>query len=103
MGTSLAVHYRQSDIDRLLGVRSVKLALAGSTSKEQKLVLETALERHPKRVLWQMDEWIFRSAPDVDADVYIPADLYRRNARGIASYLFSGSMARESLWIALRS
>jgi hypothetical protein len=103
MGTSLAVHYRRSDIDRHLGVRSVKLTLPGSTSKEQRFVLDTALERHPRRILWQMDEWIFRDAPDVDADIYIPADLYRRNARGIASYLLSGSMARESLWIALRS
>ena len=103
MGTSLAVHYRQSDIDRHLGGRSVKLALPGSNSKEQKFVLDAALERHPKRVLWQMDEWIFRDAPDVDEDIHLPADLYRRNAKGIASYLFSGSMARESLWIALLS
>src|ERR1700730_3119155 len=35
MGTSLAVHFRQSDIDRYLGVHSVKLATAGSTSVEQ--------------------------------------------------------------------
>ena len=35
--------------------------------------------------------------------IYLPADLYRRNARGIASYLFSGAMARESLWILARS
>ena len=27
MGTSLAIHYRQSDIDRHLGVRSLKLAM----------------------------------------------------------------------------
>ena len=33
MGTSLAIHFRQSDIDRLLGVRSVKLAMNGSSSK----------------------------------------------------------------------
>ena len=103
MGTSLAIHYRQSDIDRALGGRSVKLALPGSTSKEQKFVLDAALERHPKRVLWQMDDWIFRDAPDVDKDIYLPTDLYRRNAKGIAGYLFSGAMARESLWIALRS
>ena len=37
------------------------------------------------------------------SDVYLPADLYRRNARGIAGYLFSGAMARESLWILARS
>jgi hypothetical protein len=103
MGTSLGLHYRQSDIDRALGVRSLKLALPGSNSKEQKFVLEAALERRPGRILWQMDEWIFRDAPDVDKDIYLPADLYRRNIKGIASYLVSGSMARESLWILARS
>src|SRR6266702_5280889 len=34
MGNSLAIHFRQSDIDRLLGVRSVKLAMTGSISRE---------------------------------------------------------------------
>src|ERR1700716_876233 len=99
MGTSLAIHFRQSDIDRLLGVRSVKLAMTGSNSHEQSFVLAAALERHPKRIIWQMDDWIFIDAPDIDADIYLPADLYRRNAKGVAEYLFSGSMAREWLWM----
>jgi hypothetical protein len=103
MGTSLAIHFRQSDIDKALGVRSLKLSMNGSTSKEQSFVLAAALERRPKRVLWQMDDWIFRNAPDVDSESYFPADLYRRNARGVASYLFSGAMARESLLIAARA
>jgi hypothetical protein len=103
MGTSLAIHFRQSDIDRILGVKSVKLSMTGSNSVEQSFVLAAALERRPKRVIWQIDDWIFRDAPDIDADVYIPADLYRRNAKGIAEYLFSGSMARESLWMLARS
>jgi len=103
MGTSLAIHFRQSDIDRLLGVRSLKLAMTGSNSREQSFVLAAALDRHPGRVIWQMDDWIFRDASDIDSDIYLPADLYRRNARGIASYLFSGAMARESAWILLRS
>jgi hypothetical protein len=103
MGTSLAIHFRQSDIDRNLGGRSVKLAMTGSNSHEQSFVLDAALARHPKRVLWQMDDWIFRDAPEIDADVYLSADLYRRNAKGIAGYLFSGAMARESLWILARS
>ena len=103
MGNSLAIHFRQSDIDRLLGVRSVKLAMTGSNSREQSFVLAAALERRPRRVIWQMDDWIFRDAPDIDHDIYLPADLYRRNAKGIAEYLFSGAMARESLWIVARS
>jgi hypothetical protein len=103
MGTSLGIHFRQSDIDRILGVKSVKLSMTGSNSVEQSFVLAAALERHPKRVIWQMDDWIFRDAPDIDADIYISADLYRRNAKGIVEYLFSGSMAKESLWIVARS
>jgi len=54
-------------------------------------------------VIWQMDDWLFRDAPDINADIYMPADLYRRNAKGIAEYLLSGSMAKESLWILARS
>jgi hypothetical protein len=103
MGTSMAIHFRQSDIDRVLGIRSLKLAMTGSTSHEQSFVLAAALERHPKRIIWQMDDWIFHDAPDIDADIYLPADLYRRNIRGLASYLFSGAMARESAWILARS
>src|SRR3984885_11251140 len=48
MGTSLAIHFRQSDIDRILGVHSLKLSLNGSTSTEQNFVLAAALERHPQ-------------------------------------------------------
>jgi hypothetical protein len=103
MGTSLAIHFRQSDIDRIVGVRSVKLAMSGSSSHEQSFVLAAALERRPARVIWEVDDWIFRDAPDIDSNAYLPANLYRRNAWGIASYLFSGGMARESLLMLPRS
>ena len=96
MGTSLAIHFRQSDIDRILGVRSLKLAMSGSSSREQSFVLSAAIERRARRVIWQVDDWIFRDAPDIDSGIYLPADLYRRNAKGIAGYLLSGAMARES-------
>ena len=103
MGTSLAIHFRQSDIDRVVGGRSLKLSMTGSSSHEQSFVLAAALARQPKRVIWEVDDWIFRNAPDVDADIYLPADLYRRNPRGIAEYLFNGVMARESAWMLARS
>jgi hypothetical protein len=103
MGTSLAIHFRQSDIDRILGVKSLKLAMTGSSSREQAFVLAAAMAERPKRVIWEVDDWIFHDTPEIDADANLPADLYRRNARGIASYLLSGAMAREALWIAARS
>jgi hypothetical protein len=103
MGTSLAIHFHQRDIDRALGVKSLKLSMTGSSSREQVFVLDAALARRPKLVIWEIDDWIFHDAPEIDADTNLPADLYRGNAKGIASYLFDGAMARESLWIAARS
>jgi hypothetical protein len=103
MGTSLAIHFRQRDIDRILGGRSLKLSMTGSSSREQSFVLDAAMARGPKRVVWQLDDWIFRDTPEIDSDVYLPSGLYRRNAAGLAGYLFSGQMARESLWILARS
>jgi hypothetical protein len=103
MGTSLAIHFRQSDIDRLLGVHSLKLAMTGSDSREQAVVLGAALQRHPRRVIWQVDDWIFRNAANAGPDLFLPSDLYLRNARGIAGYLLSGAMARESALLLARS
>jgi len=103
MGTSLAIHFRQSDIDRILGVKSLKLSMSGSSSREQAFVLAAAMAQKPKRVIWEVDDWIFHDASEIDANVNLPADLYRGNAKGVASYLLSGAMAREALWIAARS
>ena len=103
MGTSLAIHFRQSDIDRELGVRSLKLAMTGSNSRQQAFVLEQAIEHGAKRVIWEMDDFIFVDAADIETDPYLSVDLYRRTAKGIASYLFSATMTKESLFTLLRS
>jgi hypothetical protein len=103
MGTSLAIHFHQRDIDRILGVKSLKLAMTGSSAREQVFVLASATARHPKRVIWEVDDWIFHDTPEIDADANLPADLYRGNAKGVAGYLLSGAMARESAWITARS
>ncbi|PIT05580.1 hypothetical protein TSA1_36230 [Bradyrhizobium nitroreducens] len=103
MGTSLAIHFRQSDIDRVLGVHSLKLAMTGSNSRQQGFVLEQAIERGARRVIWAMDDFIFVDAADIETDPYLSVDLYRRTAKGIASYLFSAAMAKESLFALLRS
>ncbi|MGX4801510.1 hypothetical protein [Bradyrhizobium guangdongense] len=103
MGTSLAIHFRQSDIDRVLGVHSLKLAMTGSNSRQQSFVLEQAIDRGARRVIWEMDDFIFVDAADIEADPYLPVDLYRRTAKGIASYLFSAAMAKESAFSLVRS
>src|SRR3954462_820190 len=43
MGTSLGIHFRQSDIDKALSVRSLKLSMTGSSSHEQSFVLNAAM------------------------------------------------------------
>ncbi|MCK1361175.1 hypothetical protein [Bradyrhizobium sp. 199] len=103
MGTSLAIHFRQSDIDRALGVRSLKLAMTGSNSRQQAFVLDQAMDRGARRVIWAMDDFIFVDAADIEADPYLSVDLYRGTTKGIASYLFSAAMAKESLFALLRS
>jgi len=103
MGTSLAIHFRQSDIDRALGVQSLKLAMTGSNSRQQAFVLDQAIGRGARRVIWAMDDFIFVDAADIEADPYLSVDLYRGTAKGIASYLFSAAMAKESLFSLLRS
>jgi hypothetical protein len=103
MGTSLAIHFRQSDIDRALGGRSLKLSMTGSNAHEQSFVLAAALQPQVKRVIWEVDDWIFRDAPEIDSDPYLSANLYRRNLKGLAEYLFSGPMTKESLWSLARA
>jgi len=103
MGTSLAIHFRQSDIDRALGVHSLKLAMTGSNSRQQSFVLEQAIARGARRVIWQMDDFIFVDAADIEADPFLSVDLYRGTAKGIASYVFSAAMAKESAFALLRS
>lgn len=103
MGTSLAIHFRQNDIDRALRVHSLKLAMTGSNSRQQAFVLEQALDRGARRVIWEMDDFIFVDAADIETDPYLSVDLYRGTARGIASYLFNAAMAKESLFALLRS
>src|SRR4051794_1380600 len=77
MGSSLALHHRASEVSRRFGVHAIKLALSGPTSKEQSFVLAAALRKKPRLVIWQMDDWIFRDASDLD--MYVPTDYYRRN------------------------
>ncbi len=103
IGTSLAIHFRQSDIDRALGVHSLKLAMTGSNSRQQSFVLEQAIDRGARRVIWEMDDFIFVDAADIETDPYLSVDLYRRTAKGIAAYLFNAAMAKESLFALLRS
>jgi hypothetical protein len=99
MGTSFSYAIRQSEIDDALGGKSLKLAMTGGTSKEQFVVLSAALRKQPQRIVWQMDDYMFRGSGDVDA--YLKSDLYRRDVAGLSGYLFDLGTGREALWIVL--
>ena len=103
IGTSLAIHFRQRDIDRALGVHSLKLAMTGSNSRQQSFVLEQAIARGARRVIWEMDDFNFVDAADIATDPYFSVDLYRRTAKGVAAYLFSAATTKESLFTLLRT
>jgi hypothetical protein len=103
MGDSIVLHVRSSEVDEQLGTHAVKLVMSGAASREQNFVLEIALDRHPRRVLWEMNDMTFADAADIDALPYFPADLYRRNLKGIAGYLFNLETGREAVWAILRS
>ena len=102
IGSSLGMRYRKSDIDRIFGVKSVKLAMSGPSSAELNLVIACAMVRRPRKIIWQMDDWMFRDGPDIDTSPYFPADLYRMNIKGIAGYLFNPETTRESFGTLLR-
>jgi hypothetical protein len=101
MGTSLSVHLRPSEINRKFGVQTVKLAMSGSTSVEQRFVLDAALRRRPALVFWEFDDRAFFESPGIDEDEFIQPGLYRLNLKGIANYLFGLDTTRESFFIAL--
>jgi len=103
MGDSIGLHLRSSEIDQRFGTRVVKLAMSGSTSREQNFVLKAALERGPKQVLWEMDDLLFADVGEVDSLPYFPADLYRMNLKGTATYLFNLETGREAFFLLLRS
>ena len=99
MGTSFSYAIRQSEIDEALGGKSLKLAISGGTSKEQFTILSAAARKKPRRIVWQMDDYMFRDSDDVDA--HLRSDLYKRTLKGFAGYLLDLETARESLWIVL--
>jgi hypothetical protein len=103
MGDSIALHVRSSEIDEHLGTHAVKLVMSGAASREQNFVLGVALTRHPRTVLWEMNDMTFVDSADIDTLPYFPADLYRENLKGIAGYLFNLETSREAAWSILRS
>lgn len=99
VGTSMAQNFYPSYADKVLGGRVLKLAMSGSSAHEQFLILNVAIQTgRVKRVLWGVDQWVFRGPPDRVRDDLgaFPYFLYEQNPLGRFWYLFNGTILSQS-------
>jgi hypothetical protein len=102
IGSSMTQNFYPSYVDRVLGGRTMKLSIAGSTAHEQYLILSLALATgKPKRVIWGIDDWVFRGPADrVRSDLGpFPFYLYDGDPFEYVEYLFNWSTFSDSLAI----
>ncbi len=100
VGSSLMENFLPSYVDRSWAVRSLKLAISGSTAHEQFLVLRQALRTgQVKRVIWGLDAPVFFREWNAvrDDQAPFPYYMYRRPAIANVEYLFSLDTLRFSL------
>lgn len=101
-GTSMAQNFYLDYADKKLHARVLKIAIAGSSAHEQFLALSVALRTGKvKRVIWGIDEWVFRGSPErVRDDLGVfPYYLYGTNALGYFWYLYNGSIFWQAISI----
>lgn len=92
VGTSHAENFLPSLVASHLGERAVKLAISGSTAREQRLVVEKALSTgRVRHVLWVLDRIAFGRPPGAlgRAGDDFPLHLYREDATTPLLYLLS--------------
>ena len=99
LGNSLSENFLASHTQQRLGGRVVNLAIAGSTIREQSMVLELALERGTlRRVIWVIDPNAFTRHDNVVEDfVPFPWHLYRQGFSAASEYLLSSSTLMSSV------
>ena len=99
-GTSMAQNFYLGYADKVLGARTLKIAISGSSAHEQFLVLNVAIRTGKvKRVIWGLDQWVFRGPPGrVRDDLGVfPYYLYETNPLGYFWYLFNASNLSDSI------
>jgi hypothetical protein len=99
-GTSMAQNFYLGYADKVLGARTLKIAISGSSAHEQFLALNVAIRTGKvKRVIWGVDQWVFRGTPGrVRDDLGVfPYYLYETNPLGYLWYLFNASNLSRSI------
>ncbi len=88
IGTSHAENLLPGDIETILGERAIKLAIAGSTAREQRMTLELALATgRTKHVIWVLNFLSFRK----------PADALGRAEDDFPHHLYGGPQSAYGL------
>jgi hypothetical protein len=89
IGTSHAENFEPRDVLRVLGEHSLKLAISGSTAREQRMILELAIRTgRVSHVIWALDHIAFKR----------PADQLGTRAAEFPEHLYG-----EGRWAALRT
>jgi hypothetical protein len=99
VGTSHAENFEPADVARVLGERSLKLAISGSSAHEQRMILELAIRTgRVGHVIWILDHIAFKKAPDQVGigTAEFPGHLYREGPRTAGLYLLSLDSLRMS-------
>lgn len=100
IGSSLIENTRPDMVDRILGGKTVKLAMSAASAYEERRMIELAIQRKPvKLIIWDLDFASLKGKPDrvLTYAGYFPYHLYDEDFSNDYKYLLSTSTARDSL------
>ncbi|MFK9090231.1 hypothetical protein [Bacillus salipaludis] len=91
--TSMGRNFRESYVNKTLGVKSFNGSLPASTAKEQSMVAEAAFRDKPhlNRVIWELNYYSFAGDPDwvMEPPSDFPTYMYDKSKINDIRYLFS--------------
>ena len=98
IGSSMTENFVPSYVDQVMGGKTLKLSMSGSTSKEHYLIAKVALETGKvKRIIWGLDYFSMRGGPDYVRDDQggFPYHLYDNNPLNDVKYLFNHNTLKD--------
>jgi len=102
IGTSTAANVFSVDANPILDLRIARLSIAGSSLREQRLLLNVvSAAGKARRILWLIDGFVLTQAPNYVREEFgpFPEYMYRNDIDGIARYLINADTLRRSLLI----
>lgn len=93
-GTSMTQNFKNSEMDKLFGTKSIKVSFAGATYREIRENLERAFTANPdlRLVLWGLDYNSFYGNCNAMTYDSLPVYLYDYNPLNDVNYLFNKSV-----------